>query len=127
MAPNTTDALFRTLADSTRRQILDLLAERGPLSVGQLAAEFPDLVQSGISKHLMSLRAAGLVSATRQGRQQIYQLEPATLVAELTPWIAKYEQYWSAALERLRDLAEAADAKQERTSRTTVRRRRRAK
>jgi DNA-binding transcriptional ArsR family regulator len=127
VAPNTTDALFRTLADSTRRQILDLLAERGPLSVGQLAAEFPDLVQSGISKHLMSLRAAGLVSATRQGRQQIYQLEPDTLVAELTPWIAKYEQYWSAALERLRDLAEDPDARQERTSRTTVRRRRRAK
>ncbi len=91
-----TDALFRTLADSTRRQILDLLAERGPLSVGQLAAEFPDLVQSGISKHLMSLRAAGLVSAARQGRKQVYRLEPDALIAELTPWIAKYEQYWSA-------------------------------
>lgn len=35
----------------------------GPLSVGKLAAELPDLVQSGVSKHLMSLRAAGLVSA----------------------------------------------------------------
>jgi DNA-binding transcriptional ArsR family regulator len=101
-----TDVLFRTLADSTRRQILDLLAERGPLSVGQLAAEFPDLVASGISKHLMSLRAAGLVSATRRGRQQIYRLEPETLAAALRPWIAKYEQYWSTALERLRGLAE---------------------
>src|SRR5262249_37328528 len=109
------------------RQMLDLLAERGPLSVGELAAEFPELVQSGISKHLMSLRAAGLVSATRQGRQQIYQLQPETLVAELTPWIAKYEQYWTTALEHLRDLAEDTDAKRKRTLRTTVRRRRRAK
>ena len=120
--PSSTDALFRTLGDATRRQILDLLAERGPLSVGQLAAEFPDLVPSGISKHLMSLRAAGLVSAERQGRSQIYRLEPEALVADLTPWIAKYEQYWSAALERLRNVAQESGTKQERTSRKTSRR-----
>jgi DNA-binding transcriptional ArsR family regulator len=101
-----TDALFRTLADPTRRIILDLLAERGPMVVGQLAAEFPDLVPSGISKHLMSLRAARLVSATRRGRRQVYRLEPDHLVAVLTPWIAKYERYWSTALERLRRCAE---------------------
>jgi DNA-binding transcriptional ArsR family regulator len=107
---STTDALFRTLADSTRRQILDLLAERGPLSVGQLAAEFPDLVASGISKHLMNLRAAGLVCAARQGRHQIYRIEPDALAAALAPWIAKYEQYWTAALERLRGLAQEGGA-----------------
>lgn len=118
------DALFRILADPTRRLILDLLAERGPLSVSQLASEFPDLVASGISKHLMSLRAGGVVSATRRGRQQIYQLEPDALAAGLTPWIAKYEQYWSAALERLRDLAQEGAAKQGLTSRKNVRRKR---
>jgi len=104
--PNNADVLFRTLADSTRRQILDLLAERGPLSVGELAAEFPGLVQSGISKHLMSLRAAGLVTATRQGRQQFYRAEADALADALAPWLAKYEPYWSAALDRLRDAAE---------------------
>ena len=93
--PDTSDTLFRILGDSTRRRILDLLAERGPLTVGQLAAEFPDLVASGISKHLMSLRAGGLVSATRRGREQIYQLQPDALAAGLAPWIAKYERYWS--------------------------------
>lgn len=118
------DALFRILADPTRRLILDLLAERGPLSVGQLASEFPDLVASGISKHLMSLRAGGVVSATRRGRQQIYQLEPVALAAGLTPWIAKYEQYWSAALERLRDLAQEGRAKDEPKSGKNVRRKR---
>ena len=107
------DDLFRILADPTRRQILDLLAERGPLSVTQLASEFPDLVASGISKHLMSLRAGGVVSAMRRGRQQIYQLEPDALAAGLAPWIAKYEQYWSSALERLRDLAQDGRAKNE--------------
>jgi DNA-binding transcriptional ArsR family regulator len=124
MMPSSPDALFRTLSDSTRRQILDLLAERGPLSVGELVAEFPDLVPSGISKHLMCLRAARLVSAARQGRTQIYQLEPEALVADLTPWIAKYERYWSAALERLRHVSEESGKKRELTSRKGVRRRR---
>lgn len=124
MIASNPDALFRTLADSTRRQVLDLLAERGPLSVSELAAQFPDLVASGISKHLMSLRAAGLVSATRQGRLQIYRLEPDVLVADLMPWIAKYEQYWSAALERLRKLSEENGAKQGLIARKNVRRRR---
>jgi DNA-binding transcriptional ArsR family regulator len=119
------DVLFRILADPTRRLILDLLAERGPLSVGQLASEFPDLVASGISKHLMSLRAGGVVSAMRRGRQQIYQLEPDALAAGLTPWIAKYEQYWSAAIERLRDLAQEGRVKDELTSRKNVKRKRR--
>lgn len=106
MISGDSDVLFRVLADPTRRRILDLLAQRGSLTVSQLAAQFPDLVASGISKHLMSLRAAGLVSATRQGRQQIYQLEPDTLAAGLRPWIAKYEKYWTPALGRLRELAE---------------------
>src|ERR1700738_4375649 len=123
-SPTDRYALFRTVADPTRRHILDLLAERGPLTVGQLAAEFPDLVASGISKHLMSLRAASLVSATRRGRQQIYRLEPDALVAGLTPWIAKYEQYWSAALERLRIVAQEGGARDRRTSQRKARRRR---
>ena len=121
---NNSDALFRILADPTRRLILDLLAERGPMSVGQLASEYPDLVASGISKHLMSLRAGGVVSATRRGRQQIYQLEPDVLAAGLAPWIAKYEQYWSSALERLRDLAQEGHAQDELTSRKNLRRKR---
>ena len=122
--PGDSDALFRMLADPTRRLILDLLAERGPLTVGQLAAEFPELVTSGISKHLMSLRAAGLVCATRRGRQQIYHLESDAFAAALSPWIAKYERYWSTALERLRALAEKEHAKDQRLSKKNVRKRR---
>jgi DNA-binding transcriptional ArsR family regulator len=122
--PRNSDVLFRMLADPTRRLILDLLAERGPLTVGQLAAEFPNLVASGISKHLMSLRAAGLVYATRRGRQQIYQLEPDALAAGLAPWIAKYEKYWAAALERLRDLAHEDAARDRLTSGKNLRRKR---
>lgn len=107
--PSRSDELFRVLADPTRRRILDLLAERGTASVGQLAAEFPDLVASGISKHLMALRAAGLVTATRQGRNRLYRIDAEAFARALAPWLAKYEAYWSAALGRLRDLAESPD------------------
>ena len=105
--PSSSDDVFRVLADPTRRSILDLLAERGPQTVGQLAAEFPDLVSSGISKHLMGLRAAGLVTATDQGRKRLYRIDANALSDALAPWLARYEPYWSAALNRLRDLAEA--------------------
>jgi DNA-binding transcriptional ArsR family regulator len=51
-------------------------------------------------------RAARLVKATRQGRQQLYRIDARRMADALAPWLAKYEPYWSAALERLRDLAE---------------------
>lgn len=119
-----TDTLFRMLADPTRRRILDLLAEQGPLSVTGLAEEFPDLVASGISKHLMGLRGAGLVSADRDGRQQIYSLEAEAMRAVLAPWLRKYDRFWQHALERLRDAVEG-DADSGRTPSRPSRRRRR--
>ena len=110
--PIDSDELFRALADPTRRGILDLLAEHGTLTVSQLAERFPDLVPSGISKHLMGLRAVGLVTATRRGRERLYRIDADTMTAALAPWLAKYRPYWSTALERLRELAEGEDRRQ---------------
>jgi DNA-binding transcriptional ArsR family regulator len=100
------DDLFRALADPTRRRILDLLAEHGSLTVSELAARFPGLVASGISKHLMALRAAGLVTATRQGRHQLYAIDADAMSRALAPWLARYEAYWTDALLRLRAVAD---------------------
>ena len=72
--PLDTDELFRVLADPTRRRILDLLSEQESLSVNDIGKAFPDLVTSGISKHLMVLRAADLVTAARDGRRQYYSI-----------------------------------------------------
>jgi DNA-binding transcriptional ArsR family regulator len=105
-----TAELFRMLADPTRRRMLDLLAERGTLSVGELAAEFPELVPSGISKHLMALRAAQLVIATPQGQSRRYRIDPEGFSRALTPWLARYEVYWASALDRLREIAESPDS-----------------
>lgn len=106
--PDKGNDLFRALADPTRRHILDLLAKKGALTVGQLAAEFPNLVSSGISKHLMALRAAGLVNATRRGRERVYRIDADAFAQGLAPWLATYEKYLSTALERLRELAEGS-------------------
>jgi DNA-binding transcriptional ArsR family regulator len=119
-----TDAVFRCLADPTRRHILDLLAEGGAWSVGELSDEFPDVVTSNISKHLMSLRATGLVTAMRRGRQQIYRLEAVALGKALAPWVAKYERFWSGALSRLRHLAEEDMPDDSRGARKRLRRKR---
>lgn len=105
MSTTTTDDLFRALADPTRRRILDLLAERGRATVSELAEQFPDLVASGISKHLMALRAADLVTASKQGRHQIYAINADVMEQTLGPWLARYETYWTGALTRLREAA----------------------
>jgi DNA-binding transcriptional ArsR family regulator len=106
---DTSDDLFRALADPTRRRILDLLADRGTQTVGELAAQFPGLVASGISKHLMALRAIGLVTATRQGRNQLYAIDADAMSRALAPWLARYEAYWAGALTRLRTVATEPD------------------
>jgi DNA-binding transcriptional ArsR family regulator len=103
------DDLFRALADPTRRRVLDLLAEHGTLTVSELAAHFPDLVASGISKHLMALRAVGLVTATRQGRHQLYAIDADAMSRAMAPWLARYEAYWTGALARLREAATEPD------------------
>lgn len=103
------DDLFRSLGDPTRRQILDLLAEHGSLTVSEIAAHFPHLVRSGISKHLMGLREQGLAAATKQGREQHYQISAEAMQRLLQPWVAKYEKFWTVRLDRLKALAEARE------------------
>eukprot|EP01032_Pedospumella_encystans_P018600 gene18600-21169_t len=68
------DAIFHALADSTRRTMLQLLAQ-GDCSVGELGAPFR-MSFAGASKHVKTLERAGLVSRTVQGRAHVCRLEP---------------------------------------------------
>jgi DNA-binding transcriptional ArsR family regulator len=106
-----TDELFRILGDPTRRAILDLLAQREVMTVGEIHAHFPTLVRSSISKHLMALREAELVYASKAGRHQYYRIHAQTIQDLLKPWVAKYEKYWDERLNRLRIAAEALEQK----------------
>lgn len=86
---NEESAVFRAVADPTRRDILRLLSSsRRP--VGDLAASFPDISRPAVSKHLRILRQAGLVAETRDGRRRLYRLRPETLAA-IGRWLAEVE------------------------------------
>ncbi len=67
-----TDAAFRALGDNTRREILRLLGERDR-QAGEIVSHF-QVSQPAISRHLAVLRAAGLVTAARQGQNVVYAL-----------------------------------------------------
>jgi DNA-binding transcriptional ArsR family regulator len=83
---------FRAIADPTRRAILDLLAE-GERPAGELC-EYFDVSQPALSQHLKVLRDAGLVTPRRDGRRQIYRVEPEPLRA-VHDWVSHYERFWA--------------------------------
>ena len=92
---STDSAVFRALADDTRREILSLLSvSRRP--VADLAAQFPGISRPAVSKHLRILRQAGLVSERRDGRRRLYQLETAAL-GSISRWLAEIEPHSVAA------------------------------
>jgi DNA-binding transcriptional ArsR family regulator len=98
------DEMFGVLADPTRRQIIELLAER-ERSVGELVDAFT-VSQPAISRHLRVLREAGFVQVRGEGQRHIYQLDAAPL-AELDAWLGRYRRFWADRLDDLeRRLAE---------------------
>jgi len=99
---------FHALGDNTRRTIMDLLVEHDEMTVKQISEHFPDLVRSGISKHLMQLRKLNLVYSIKRGREQIYRINPEVVSSVLIPWIKKYEKYWDETLIRLKKAAESS-------------------
>jgi DNA-binding transcriptional ArsR family regulator len=70
---------WTALGDPTRRDLFELIAER-PRAVGALASELP-VSRPAVSQHLKVLKQAGLVFATREGKQQIYHPNPDGLAA----------------------------------------------
>lgn len=93
------DAVFRALADPTRRRILGLL-RGGRRSVGELAGNFKTS-RPAISKHLRVLRAAGLVVARRRGTARICELNPQPL-RTVDAWLQDYRAFWRATLRDLK-------------------------
>lgn len=95
--------IFETLADPTRRKILDLLRQR-PRLVGELA-DLVGISQPGISKHLRVLRDAGLVEVRQDAQRRWYELRPEPLV-ELDRWLQPYRQMLEERFDRLDKLLE---------------------
>jgi DNA-binding transcriptional ArsR family regulator len=93
------DALFRALADPTRRALFERLVA-GEHSVSALAASFP-VSQPAISQHLAALRGAGLVLVRRDGRNAYYRADPRGLTS-LVHWVDRYRNFWPAKLDKLK-------------------------
>src|SRR5262249_6532987 len=97
------EAVFRAIADPTRREILGML-RASPCSVGEIAANFRTS-RPAISKHLRMLRAVGLVATTQRGTARICALNAEPLRA-VSDWISAYEAYWGKTLQSLKRYVE---------------------
>jgi DNA-binding transcriptional ArsR family regulator len=91
-------AVMEALAEPSRRRIVELLRD-GELSVGELVRE-TGLAQPAVSKHLRSLKEAGLVEVRREAQRRIYRIRPQPL-AELDAWLEPYRRLWSGHLDLL--------------------------
>jgi DNA-binding transcriptional ArsR family regulator len=88
---------FQTLADPTRRLIIETL-RHGEQQVGDVV-EKAGVHQSGVSRHLRILHEAGFVSVRPDGQRRLYSLRPEPF-RELDAWLANYRQLWEARLDR---------------------------
>ncbi len=92
-------AVFEALADPTRRAVLRDVAELGPVTATELAAQLP-VSRQAIAKHLAMLREAGLVAAARAGREQRFSATPAPLL-DASRWLDATGAAWDDRLNRL--------------------------
>jgi len=102
-APTTAD-VFNAIAQPRRRQIVDLLARRGPLDVGALVVAL-GLSQPVVSKHLGVLRKVGVVAVIKQGKQRVYNLV-AEKLKSVHDWVMTFAEHWGHQLDRIKERAE---------------------
>ena len=100
-------AVFKSLGDPTRRALFERLSREGELTVHALTAP-SGVSQPAVSKHLNSLRVAGLVRDRRDGREVFYRVEPKALTP-LLDWISFYSAFWDSRFDRLESLLTRMD------------------
>lgn len=89
--PARTDAVFKTLADPTRRRLLDLLHADNGQKLGALCAHL-EMSRQAATQHLDLLEAANLISTVRRGREKLHYLNPVPIHEIQARWIEKFEQ-----------------------------------
>jgi DNA-binding transcriptional ArsR family regulator len=102
------DAVFRALADASRRKLLDRLHSKNGQTLSELC-EGLEMSRQAVAKHLSILEGANLVSWKRQGREKLHfiNLVPINAIAER--WIAKFERPRLSALSKLKKTLEGED------------------
>ena len=99
--------VFQTLADQTRRQIIETL-RGGEQQVNDIVDAL-DIHQSGVSRHLRLLLKAGFVRVRPEGQCRLYSLRPEPF-RELEGWLATYQKLWEARLDRFGEALERRQA-----------------
>jgi uncharacterized protein YndB with AHSA1/START domain len=99
------DAVFRALADPTRRVLLDRLRERNGQTLGELCEPL-EMARQSATQHLGVLEAANLVTTVRRGREKLHYLNPVPLWTIGERWIGKFERPRLRALSAIRQRAE---------------------
>lgn len=107
VSSNAPNDVFRSLADPTRRGILEHLMRDGEQNVRALT-DHAGVSQAAVSKHLSILKSAGLVRDRPQGRTVHYTAQPEGL-APLIDWIGFYAAFWSERLDQLETLLDGMD------------------
>ena len=85
------DAVFKALADSSRRKLLDSLFARNGQTLGELCVQL-DMTRQAVTKHLAILEAANLVVTLRRGREKLHYLNPVPIHDIGERWIGKFER-----------------------------------
>jgi DNA-binding transcriptional ArsR family regulator len=107
------DAVFKALADPTRRDLLDALFEKDGQSLSALVARF-EMTRIGVAKHLGILQKAGLVVSRRRGREKLHFLNPVPIRLIHDRWVSKYTETWASGLIDMKHDLEATEAAAER-------------
>ena len=105
------EELWSAIGDPSRRQVLDLLVSNGEASASWLAGRVP-FSRQAVSKHLVVLERAGLISRRKQGKEVLYQVE-ADRLDQATRAMAEVAAQWDRRLAAIKRLAETAHAENE--------------
>ena len=102
------DAVFKALADPTRRALLDRLRERNGQTLGELIGPL-DMARQSATQHLGVLAAANLITTVRRGREKLHYLNPVPLWDIQERWIDRFERPRLRALSAIKHRAEEDD------------------
>jgi DNA-binding transcriptional ArsR family regulator len=102
------DAVFKALADSGRRKLLDRLHAKGGLTLNELC-EGHDMTRQGVTKHLALLEDANLIVTQKRGREKLHYLNPVPINDIAERWVKKFERGRLAALADLKKQLERDD------------------
>ncbi len=103
------DAVFRALADASRRELLDRLRAENGQTLGELCQRL-DMTRQAVSKHLTILEEANLLTTVKRGREKLHYLNPIPIHEIGERWIGKFER---SRLQALSDMKKALEAKYE--------------